>query len=197
MSAPPLPASLAAPLAPVTLVLGGARSGKSRHAEALVESQPGACVYLATAQAGDGEMAARIAAHRARRAVRWTTVEEPLDLAAALGRACGPDRAVLVDCLTLWLSNLLGAERDLVTECERLLAALPGLAGPVVLVSNEVGQGVVPDNALARAFVDHAGRLHQDLAAIAQRVIFMTAGLPRELKSVSETQVPILKLQRS
>ncbi len=197
MSAPPLPASLAAPLAPVTLVLGGARSGKSRHAEALVESQPGACVYLATAQAGDGEMTARIAAHRARRAVRWTTVEEPLDLAAALGRACGPDRAVLVDCLTLWLSNLLGAERDLVTECERLLAALPGLAGPVVLVSNEVGQGVVPDNALARAFVDHAGRLHQDLAAIAQRVIFMTAGLPRELKSVSETQVPILKLQRS
>jgi len=184
-------------LAPVTLVLGGARSGKSRHAEALVESQPGACVYLATAQAGDGEMAARIAAHRARRAVRWTTVEEPLDLAAALGRACGPDRAVLVDCLTLWLSNLLGAERDLVTECERLLAALPGLAGPVVLVSNEVGQGVVPDNALARAFVDHAGRLHQDLAAIAQRVIFMTAGLPRKLKSVSETQVPILKLQRS
>ncbi len=197
MSAPPLPASLAAPLAPVTLVLGGARSGKSRHAEALVESQPGACVYLATAQAGDGEMAARIAAHRARRVVRWTTVEEPLDLAATLGRACAPDRAVLVDCLTLWLSNLLGAERDLVTECERLLAALPGLAGPVVLVSNEVGQGVVPDNALARAFVDHAGRLHQDLAAIAQRVIFMTAGLPRELKSVSETQVPILKLQRS
>ncbi len=187
MSAPPLPA----PLAPVTLVLGGARSGKSRHAEALVENQPGAYVYLATAQAGDGEMAARIAAHRARRGGRWTTIEEPLDLAAALGQACGPDRAVLVDCLTLWLSNLLGAGRPVAAECDGLLAALPGLAGPVVLVSNEVGQGVVPDNALARTFVDHAGRLHQDLAAVAQRVIFMIAGLPHELKSVSETQVPI------
>ncbi len=193
MSAPPLPASLA----PVTLVLGGARSGKSRHAEALVESQPGACIYLATAQAGDGEMAARIAAHRARRDARWTTVEEPLDLTAALGQACGPDRAVLVDCLTLWLSNLLGAGRDVAAECDGLLAALPEFKGPVVLVSNEVGQGVVPDNALARRFVDHAGRLHQDLAAAAQRVVFMTAGLPQELKSVSETQVPILKLQRS
>ncbi len=197
MSAPPLPVSLAPPLAPVTLVLGGTRSGKSRHAEALVESQPGPRIYLATAQAGDAEMAARIAAHRARRDERWTTVEEPLDLAAALGQACGPDRAVLVDCLTLWLSNLLGAGRPVAAECEGLLAALPGLAGPVVLVSNEVGQGVVPDNALARTFVDHAGRLHQDLAAMAQRVVFMTAGLPRELKSMPETQVPMLKLQRS
>ncbi len=197
MSAPPLPTSLAPPLAPVTLVLGGARSGKSRHAEALVESQPGACVYLATAQAGDGEMAARIAAHRARRAARWTTVEEPLDLAAALGQACGPDRAVLVDCLTLWLSNLLGAGRPVAAEFEGLLAALPGLAGPVVFVPNEVGQGVVPEGALARAFVDHAGRLHQDLAAAAQRVVFMTAGLPRELKSVTETQSRVVRLQRS
>jgi adenosylcobinamide kinase/adenosylcobinamide-phosphate guanylyltransferase len=184
-------------LAPVTLVLGGARSGKSRHAEMLVESQPGPCIYLATAQAGDAEMTLRIAEHRTRRGRRWTTVEEPLDLAAALERNCGPDSAVLVDCLTLWLSNLLGAERNVAAECEGLLAALPGLAGPVVFVSNEVGQGVVPDNALARAFVDHAGRLHQDLAAAAQRVVFMTAGLPQELKSMSETQVPILKLQRS
>jgi adenosylcobinamide kinase/adenosylcobinamide-phosphate guanylyltransferase len=183
-------------LAPVTLVLGGARSGKSRHAEALVESQPGSCIYLATAQAGDAEMVARIAAHRARRGERWTTVEEPLGLAAALGQACGPDRAVLVDCLTLWLSNLLGAGRDVVAEREGLLAALPGLAGPVVLVSNEVGQGVVPDNALARSFVDHAGRLHQDLAAAAQQVVFMTAGLPRELKSLSETQPRVVRLQR-
>ncbi len=193
MSAPPLPASLA----PVTLVLGGARSGKSRHAEALVESQPGPCVYLATAQAGDAEMTARIADHRARRGARWTTVEEPLDLAAALGQACASDSAVLVDCLTLWLSNLLGAERDVAAECDGLLAALPELAGPVVFVSNEVGQGVVPDNALARAFVDHAGRLHQDLAAAAQRVVFMTAGLPRELKSVSETPARVVRLQRS
>ncbi len=193
MSAPPLPTSLA----PVTLVLGGARSGKSRHAEAMVESQPGPCVYLATAQAGDREMAARIAAHRARRGGRWSTVEDPLDVVEALSGACGPDRAVLVDCLTLWLSNLLGAERPVAAECGRLLAALPELAGPVVFVSNEVGQGVVPDNALARAFVDHAGRLHQDLTAAAQRVVFMTAGLPHELKSLSEIQSPVLKLQRS
>jgi len=193
VSAPPLPASLAR----VTLVLGGARSGKSRHAEAMVESQPGPCVYLATAQAGDREMAARIAAHRARRGGRWSTIEEPLDMVAALSGACGPDRAVLVDCLTLWLSNLLGAERDVGAECGRLLAALPELAGPVVFVSNEVGQGVVPDNALARAFVDHAGRLHQDLAAAAQRVVFMTAGLPRELKSISEPSARIVRLQKS
>ena len=192
MSAPPLPPSLA----PVTLVLGGARSGKSRHAESLAESQPGACVYLATAQAGDDEMTARIAEHRARRGPRWTTIEEPLDLAGTLLRACGPDRAVLVDCLTLWLSNLMGAERDVAAECGRLLAALPGLAGPAVFVSNEVGQGVVPDNALARAFVDHAGRLHLDLAAAAQRVIFVTAGLPRELKSVSEIQSRVVRLKR-
>ena len=112
------------------------------------------------------------------------------------GQACSPDSAVLVDCLTLWLSNLLGAERDVAAECEGLLAALPGLARPVVFVSNEVGQGVVPDNALARAFVDHAGRLHQDLAAAAQRVVFMTAGLPQELKSVSETQSRVVRLQR-
>jgi len=197
VSAPPLPAPLVPGLAPVTLVLGGARSGKSRHAEAMVESQPGPCVYLATAQAGDREMAARIADHRARRGGRWSTVEEPLDVVAALSGACGPDRAVLVDCLTLWLSNLLGAERPVAAECGRLLTALPEMAGPVVFVSNEVGQGVVPDNALARAFVDHAGRLHQDLAAAAQRVVFMTAGLPRHLKSISEIQSPILKLQRS
>jgi len=193
MSAPPLPTSS---LVPVTLVLGGARSGKSRHAEALVASQPGPCIYLATAQAGDNEMAARIADHRARRGPRWTTVEEPLDLAGALARNCGPDRAVLVDCLTLWLSNLLGAERDVAAECERLLAVLPGLAGPVVFVSNEVGQGVVPDNALARAFIDHAGRLHQDLAQAAQRVVFMTAGLPQEIKSVSEIQSRVVRMKR-
>lgn len=197
MSAPPLPTSLVPPLAPVTLVLGGARSGKSRHAEAMVESRPDPCVYLATAQAGDSEMAARIAAHRARRGGRWSTIEEPLDVVAALSGACGPDHAVLVDCLTLWLSNLLGAERDVGIECGRLLAALPELAGPVVFVSNEVGQGVVPDNALARAFVDHAGRLHQDLAAAAQRVVFMTAGLPHELKSVSERSTRVVRLQKS
>lgn len=169
-------------LPPVTLILGGARSGKSRHGEALVESAAESCVYLATAQAGDAEMAARIARHRQRRGLRWTTIEEPFDLSGSLKLYCGPDRAVLVDCLTLWLSNLLGAKRDPETETKTLIAALPDLKGPAVFVSNEVGQGIVPDNALARRFVDEAGRLHQALAAAADSVIFMTAGLPLILK---------------
>ena len=174
------------PLQPVTLVLGGARSGKSRYAEALVESQPGTCLYIATAEAGDAEMAARIRHHQDRRGARWQTLEEPLDLIGALERAVRPDGAVLVDCLTLWLSNLLGANRDVPQETERLVAALPGLAGPVVFVSNEVGLGVHPMSALARSFIDHAGRLHQELAAVAQSVIFMAAGLPLFLKSPNE-----------
>ena len=166
----------------VTLVLGGARSGKSRHAECLAEARPGDCVYLATAEPLDGEMAARIQEHQARRGARWRTVEEPLALSGALREAAASDRVVLVDCLTLWLSNLLGAGRDPALETERLTTALTGLAGPVVLVSNEVGQGVVPDNALARAFIDHAGRLHQAVAAAASSVIFMVAGLPLQVK---------------
>ena len=167
----------------VTLVLGGARSGKSRHAEALVESQPGACVYLATAEAGDDEMAARIARHRERRGPRWETVEEPLELAPVLAELAAPDRTVLVDCLTLWLSNLLAAGRDPAGETETLVAALESLAGPAVLVSNEVGLGIVPDNALARAFVDHAGRLNQAVAEAAQSVRFLAAGQVLHLKS--------------
>jgi adenosylcobinamide kinase/adenosylcobinamide-phosphate guanylyltransferase len=170
-------------LPPVTLVLGGARSGKSRHAEALVEGQPGPCVYLATAEAGDQDMAERIRRHQARRGRRWQTLEEPIDLVDALRGAARSDGAVLVDCLTLWLSNLLGAERDVETETEGLVAALPGLAGPVVFVSNEVGLGIVPEGALARAFVDHAGRLHQAVATAAQSVLFMAAGLPLVLKT--------------
>ncbi len=174
-------------LTPVTLILGGARSGKSRHAEILAETGTGPCVYLATAQAGDAEMAARIAAHRARRGGRWSTLEEPLDLVQALKEVCAPDRAVLVDCLTLWLSNILGADRDPAAEFEALLAALPALRGPVVFVSNEVGQGIVPANPLARRFVDEAGRLHQALAARADSVILMTAGLPLVLKGQPAT----------
>lgn len=185
------------PLPPVTLVLGGARSGKSRHAETLVETATGACVYVATAEAGDAEMAARIAAHRARRGARWITVEAPFELVEALRRECGPGRAVLVDCLTLWLSNLLAAGRDPAGEGERLIAALPGLAGPVVFVSNEVGLGVVPDNAVARAFVDHAGRLHQDLAAAAQSVVYVTAGLPVALKSAAPAKENRLRIART
>jgi adenosylcobinamide kinase / adenosylcobinamide-phosphate guanylyltransferase len=139
-------------------------------------------VYLAPAQALDDEMAARIAAHRARRGPAWRTVEEPLDLVGVLQRECASERIVLVDCLTLWLSNLMGAGRDVAAESARLLQALPGLAGPVLLVSNEVGQGVVPDNVMARQFVDHAGFLHQGIAERADAVVLMTAGLPHRLK---------------
>jgi adenosylcobinamide kinase/adenosylcobinamide-phosphate guanylyltransferase len=175
VSAPPLP--------PVTLVLGGARSGKSRYAEALVERQPGTCVYLATGQAGDAEMAERIRRHQARRGPRWRTREAPLDLVGALRTHAAPGAAVLVDCLTLWISNLMAADCDVDAEADALVAALPTLKGPVVFVSNEVGLGIVPDNALARRFRDHAGRLHQALAAAVPSVMFMVAGLPLHVKS--------------
>lgn len=166
----------------VTLVLGGARSGKSGHAEALVRALPQPWIYLATAEPGDGEMAERIRRHQADRGPGWTTVEEPLDLPGALRTHAGPGRAVLVDCLTLWLSNLMFAERDIDAATAGLLDALADTAGTVVLVSNEVGQGIVPDNALARAFRDHAGRMHQRVAAAADRVLFVVAGLPMTLK---------------
>ena len=169
-------------LPPVTLILGGARSGKSAFAEGLCEGRPGDCVYLATAEARDDEMAARIAEHRARRGSRWSTSEEPLDLAGALVRAARADRTVLVDCLTLWLSNLLEQDRDIEAATATLVACLGRLEGPVVLISNEVGLGIVPENALARAFRDHAGRLNQAVAAAAQRVVFVAAGLPMILK---------------
>lgn len=172
-----------APLPPLTLVLGGTRSGKSAYAEGLLAGGP--ALYLATGQPGDAEMAERIRRHRERRGPAWATVEEPLELAAALDRHARPERPVLVDCLTLWLSNLLLAGRDLDAARAGLVQALPGLAGPVVLVSNEVGLGIVPDNALARRFRDEAGRLHQEVAAIARRVVFVSAGLPLMLKDLS------------
>jgi adenosylcobinamide kinase/adenosylcobinamide-phosphate guanylyltransferase len=166
-----------------TLVLGGARSGKSAYAERLIRDAAPAATYLATAEPGDGEMAERIAHHRVARGAGWATVEEPLDLVATLRAVGRPDRPVLVDCLTLWLSNLMHAGRDIAAETAALAACFDELAGPVVLVSNEVGQGIVPDNALARAFRDHAGRLHQAVAAAADQVVFVTAGLPMVLKS--------------
>jgi len=129
-------------------------------------------------------MADRIRHHRGRRGAHWRTHEEPLALAEALRRVARPDRPVLVDCLTLWLSNVMLADRDVVAEAAALVSALPRLDGPVVLVSNEVGQGIVPDNALARRFRDEAGRLHQAVAAVAQRVVFVVAGLPMVLKDV-------------
>jgi adenosylcobinamide kinase / adenosylcobinamide-phosphate guanylyltransferase len=164
------------------LVLGGARSGKSAYAERLVLASAPAALYLATGSAGDGEMAERIRQHRARRGGAWTTIEEPLRLCTVLADHARADRPILVDCLTLWLSNLMHAGADIAAETERLTALLPNLAGPVVFVSNEVGLGIVPDNALAREFRDHAGRLNQAVAATVDAVVFLAAGLPLPLK---------------
>lgn len=173
-------------LRPVTLVLGGAASGKSRFGESLIEAGLGrrwsGAIYLATATAGDTEMAAKIARHRARRGEAWTTVEEPLAIADALDRNTDPSRPVLVDCLTLWLTNLILADRLIEDETRRFAQTLADLAGPVVLVTNEVGGGIVPENALARRFRDEAGRLNQAAAAAADRVYLVTAGLPQILK---------------
>ena len=166
----------------LTLILGGVRSGKSREAERQVLASGLEPVYLATAQALDDEMTARIAEHRARRGRAWRTIEEPLDLVGTLARECAERRAVLVDCLTLWLTNLMVRRRPIEAELDSLLELLPDLPGARVLVSNEVGQGVVPTGAMARAFVDHAGRLHQRIAEQADVVVFMTAGLGQRLK---------------
>ena len=166
----------------LTLVLGGARSGKSRYAEALVEAGAAEALYLATAEPLDDEMKARVAAHRARRGPCWTTLEAPLALAATLAASARPLRPVLVDCLTLWLSNLFQAGRDVAAETDALAAVLPHLAGPAVLVANEVGLGIVPDNRLAREFRDAAGRLNREVAARCDRVVFIAAGLPLALK---------------
>ena len=169
------------PLPKLTLVLGGARSGKSRQAEALVTAEPAPWVYVATARILDEEMAARIAEHRRRRGQGWITLDAPVELADALAEA--PDGApVLIDCLTLWLTNLMLEERDVAAATASLEQALDARTGAVVLVSNEVGLGIVPDNRLARDFRDAAGRLHQRLAARADRVLFMVAGLPLNVK---------------
>lgn len=176
------PIARTATLPPVTLVLGGARSGKSAYAERLILGAADQATYLATGFAGDAEMADRIAHHRARRGGVWATCEEPLEIAASLRQCAEPGRPILVDCLTLWLSNLMAQSRDIVSETQTLLGSLPALRGPVVFVSNEVGLGIVPDNVLAREFRDHAGRLNQALAAAADRVVFVAAGLPLILK---------------
>jgi len=165
-----------------TLILGGARSGKSAFAERFIEQSGLEAVYIATGQAYDDEMRERIAVHRERRGSIWKTVEEPLDLTGALQAHAGERRAVLVDCLTLWLTNLMMAERDIAAETARLASMIPELKGTVLIVSNEVGLGIVPDNAMARAFRDHAGRLNQAIAAIADDVYFIAAGLPLKMK---------------
>jgi len=165
--------------APISLILGGARSGKSVYAEKTIRAMPSPWIYCATAQALDGEMRDRIEHHQARRGEGWITLETPLDLADALAAATRP---ILVDCLTLWLTNVMLAGRNVAAESAKLLATAEGSTAPIVFVSNEVGLGIVPDTALARAFRDHAGRLNQDVARIANRVVFMAAGLPMILK---------------
>lgn len=165
----------------LTFVLGGARSGKSRHAETLVEACPPPWTYIATAQSFDDEMHERILEHRKRRGTDWQTAEAPIELAEALSTV--PAGApVLIDCLTLWMSNLLLAERDIEAEILRLVDRLRKPTGPWIVVSNEVGLGIVPDNALARRFRDAAGRLNQLVAAEADNVVFMVAGLPMKVK---------------
>lgn len=168
------------------LVLGGARSGKSRHAQAIAEASGGDLVFIATAQAFDGEMTDRIARHRADRDARWRTLEAPLDLAEAIAAEDRPGATILVDCLTLWASNLLLADADTDAAAQTLVATLArASARPsarIVLVSNEVGFGIVPDNALARRFRDVAGLLNQRVAAVVTEVDFVIAGLPQRLK---------------
>ncbi len=164
-------------------ILGGARSGKSAFAQRQALASGLNVLYVATAQAGDAEMTERIARHRADRPADWGLVEEPLALAAALRTHAYGTRCLLIDCLTLWLSNLLAAGDDRLTaEIDALLDTLPTLPGHILLVSNEVGQGIVPANPLARRFRDEAGRLHQKIADRCDRAIFIMAGLPLILK---------------
>ena len=165
----------------VILITGGARSGKSRRAEARARAFPGRPIYIATAEALDAEMTERIANHRTRRGSDWIEREVPLDLTQALIETDGAG-ARLVDCLTLWLSNLMHAERDWSKDVAQLAEILPRRKSPVVMVTNEVGLGIVPDNALARAFRDAAGIMNQTIASVADEVEFVVAGLPMKLK---------------
>jgi len=164
------------------LVIGGARSGKSRYALALAEAAAPERLMIATAEALDEEMAARIAHHQAERGAGWTTREEPLDLAAALREEARPGRAALVDCVTLWLANVLLAGRDVEAAIAELAGVIPSLQGPAIFVSNEVGYGVTPPSRLGREFQDWQGRANQALAAACDVVVAVSAGLPRLLK---------------
>jgi adenosylcobinamide kinase/adenosylcobinamide-phosphate guanylyltransferase len=181
-----------------TLVLGGARSGKSAYAEQLARNTGKEVIYIATAHSGDSEMAARIAHHREHRPAEWTTVEEPLQLASVLQALANPQRVILVDCITLWLTNLMFSEdasypdvgelelpRQFHQQRAALLEMLSTCAGDVILVSNEVGMGIVPFGAISRTFADEAGRLNQALAALCDRAVFVAAGLPLVLKGAA------------
>ncbi len=166
----------------LTLLIGGAASGKSAYAEGLVRDAGGARIYLATAEAWDDEMRAKIDAHKAaRRLDGWRTIEAPLDITDALSKA-GSDDVILIDCATMWLSNLLHAERDWLVEADKLLSAIATTPARIAIVSNETGQGIVPENALARSFRQAQGELNQRLAAKADLVVAVMAGLPLALK---------------
>ncbi|MEM9572545.1 MAG: bifunctional adenosylcobinamide kinase/adenosylcobinamide-phosphate guanylyltransferase [Pseudomonadota bacterium] len=169
-------------MAETSFILGGARSGKSQRGLALAEQIGARRVYVATAEALDTEMADRIARHKAERGQGWTTIEAPLDLIPALDQAAQDGDVCLVDCLTLWLSNLMHHERDIDAETRRLCEYLARSPIPVVLISNEIGLGLVPETPLGRAFRDAQGRLNQAVAAACQRVEFVAAGLPIRLK---------------
>ncbi len=171
------------------LVIGAARSGKSAYAQALAEADGRQPVYVATADVGDDEMATRVAAHRQARDGRWRTVEAPLLLAVTLRRECAPDRIVLVDCLTLWLTNVMLGGHDTEAATRELAAALFDLTGPALFVSNEVGAGIVPDNRLARDFRDAQGRLNQAMARACDAVVLVAAGLPLLLKPSAAPRV--------
>ncbi len=166
----------------ITLVLGGARSGKSQFAEQLTTESGKSLLYFATAEAWDDEMKQRIQLHQEQRGSGWKTIEAPLGLAEQLISHSDSDTTILVDCLTLWLSNLMGSERDINSEFDQLVKCLEKLQGQIIFVSNEVGQGIVPDNAMARQFRDHAGRLHQRIAGKADNVYFVTAGIAQKIK---------------
>ena len=166
----------------IVLWIGGARSGKSRLAQAQAEAMAGELIYVATGEPLDGEMAARIARHRKDRGTRWRTMDAPIHLPEVIRREAAPGRVLLVDCLTLWLSNLMLGEHDLPVATHQLIDALGEAQGPVLLVTNEVGMGIVPENALARRFRDEAGRLNQRVAELATEVQLVAAGLALRMK---------------
>ncbi|MEP1934647.1 MAG: bifunctional adenosylcobinamide kinase/adenosylcobinamide-phosphate guanylyltransferase [Roseibium sp.] len=174
-----------------TFVFGGARSGKSRFAETLAENSGLQKIYIATGAAFDAEMADRIDRHQVQRGSSWTTVEEQIDLVGVIAREASETRVLLVDCLTLWLSNLMFADKDIADETARLVDALSGLAGPCLFVSNEVGMGIVPENRLSRSFRDAQGRLNQDIAEASGQVVFVAAGQPLVLKPNSQPEITL------
>jgi len=163
-------------------ILGGARSGKSRFAEELARQSGGRLHYLATGRAWDDEMRDRITRHQEQRGAEWTTHEAPVDIVGVLQKLDDPENVILIDCLTLWLTNLMMEQADIEMAFAHLEAALAAAQAKLILVSNEVGLGIVPENRMAREFRDHAGRLHQRVAAVAGEVYFVAAGLPLKMK---------------